>query len=169
MKKIVIIGPESTGKTTLTHQLADYFQCPMVMEFARGYIDQLQGQYTQEDLLKIAKGQLANEDRIEQSKAPYLFCDTDLRVIRIWSLIKYQKVHPWIDQQISERSYHAYLLMDIDLPWEPDPQREHPKQRHLLFEYYKKELQSVEVPVYLVSGENEKRLNNAIDFVRGLA
>ena len=77
MKKIVIIGPESTGKTTITQQLAAHFQCPMVEEYARWYIDQLDRPYYQQDLLEIARGQLINEDSFSESSSPYLFCDTD--------------------------------------------------------------------------------------------
>lgn len=169
MKKIVIIGPESTGKTTITQQLAAHFQCPMVEEYARWYIGQLNRPYCQQDLLEIARGQLINEDSFSESSEPYLFCDTDLRVIKLWSHFKYGKVHPWILDQIGLRSYHAYLLMDIDLSWEPDRQREHPSSRQEILDLYRAELKSSGVPFTIISGIKKERLKNAIDCIQRLA
>jgi len=169
MKKIVIIGPESTGKTTMAQQLAAYFQSPMVKEYARTHIDQLGRPYQQRDLLEIARGQIKNEDQFRDSSVPYLFCDTDLRVIKIWSKYRFGNVHPWILEQIRTRTYHAYLLMDIDLPWEPDPQREHPKNRQELFDLYRAELKLAEVPFTIISGEKKERSKKAIDFIACLS
>ncbi len=168
MKKIVIIGPESTGKTALTKQLAEHFHCPMVAEYARSYIDQLDRPYTQDDLLTIAKGQLSLEDEFQYMDAPFLFCDTDLRVIKIWSMIKYREVHPWILEQIEKRTYHTYLLTDIDLPWAPDSQREHPQYREQLFAMYQAELESSEVPFILISGIGLPRYEKAVKFVSSI-
>ena len=165
LKKIVVIGPESTGKSTLTEQLALHFQCPMVEEFARTYINRLTRPYRKEDLLTIARGQLEWEDKYRENLKPYLFCDTDLRVIKIWSQFKYQDVHPWIDYKIVQREYHAYLLTDIDFPWEADPQREHPAHREQLFDIYRKEVESSGLPWTTISGAKEERLSHAIDFI----
>lgn len=162
MKKIVIIGPESTGKTTLARQLSEHIGCPMVEEYARAYIDGLNRPYQKEDLLEIARGQLKLEDQFNNSNARYLFCDTDLRVIKIWSNLKYHDVHPWILYQIRQRQYHKYLLMDIDLPWHPDPQREHPHSRQRLFDIYREELESSVVPFTIISGTGHQRLQNAL-------
>jgi len=165
MKKIVIIGPESTGKTTLTKQLAAHYDCPMVEEYARAYIDRLNRPYCEQDLLEIARGQVKSEDRFREVEAPYLFCDTDLRVIKIWSSLKYQQVHPWILDQIARRQYDAYLLTDIDLPWQPDPQREHPLDRLRLFEIYRAELASSGVLFTIISGTGSQRLEKAVNSV----
>ena len=86
------------------------------------------------------------------------FCDTDLRVIKIWSLVKYKQVDRWITHQINSRNYFAYLLMDIDIPWESDPQREHPDQRQQLFDLYYKELEASAVPYKVISGLGQQRL-----------
>ena len=169
MKKIVIIGPESTGKSSLTKKLAEHYHCPMVEEYARSYIDQLNRPYHKEDLLEIARGQVAAEEMFKDAEAPFLFCDTDLRVIKIWSNIKYQDVHPWINYQITHRQYHAYLLMDIDLPWQPDPQREHPDKRQKLFEMYQDEITSSGVPFIIISGTGSQRFQSAVNFISGIA
>jgi nicotinamide riboside kinase len=168
MKKIVVIGPESTGKSSLTEQLANQFDCPMVEEYARSYIDQLNRPYEKEDLLEIARGQIHNEDRFQNMQAPFLFCDTDLRVIKIWSQVKYQDVHPWILYQIGQRKYHGYLLTDIDLPWEPDPQREHPRYRKQLFKMYQEELEMSGIPFTIISGSGDQRLQQSVKFISGI-
>jgi len=141
----------------------------MVDEYARTYIDQLERPYSQQDLLEIARGQLKNEESFDHSTDPYLFCDTDLRVIKIWSQNKYDYVHPWILNRINQREYFAYLLMDIDLPWEPDPQREHPQDRHRIFDLYRAELEPSGVPFTIISGARKERLKSAIDFIEHLA
>ena len=113
MKKIAVIGPESTGKTWLIAELAEHYDCPAVSEYARDYIDQLDRPYNKEDLLKIARGQLQAEDMVAGADVVtiFYFCDTDLRVIKIWSMYKYGDVHPWIDYQIAQRKYHAFYLL----------------------------------------------------------
>jgi nicotinamide riboside kinase len=111
---------------------------------------------------------LALEDSREDINRPYLFCDTDLRVIKIWSEYKFNVVHPWILRQIEKRKYHAYLLMDIDIIWKPDPQREHPDNREQLFEIYRNELESSAVPFEVISGVGRLRLNNALKSISRL-
>lgn len=159
VKKIVIIGPESTGKTTLTNALAKHFNCPSVNEYAREYIDKLNRSYKEEDILTIAQKQIELEDK---EQAPYLFIDTDLIVCKVWSEYKYGRCHPWILKQIKNRKYHHYLLCDIDLEWEQDPQRENPNDREKLFEIYKEELNKLNKSYSIVSGEKKDRLFNAI-------
>ena len=121
-----------------------------------------------DNILEIARGQIAQEDKFQLSTAPYLFCDTDLRLINIWSFYKYGDTHPWITNPIRHRKYHAYLLMDIDLPWQADPQREHPHQRAELFELYLADLKNSGVPFSIISGPGEKRQQSAIDFILNL-
>ena len=169
MKKIVLIGPESTGKTTLARKLSTHFRSPMVDEYARTYIAQLERPYSQQDLLEIARGQIKREASFDHATHSYLFCDTDLRVIKIWSQYKYNTVHPWILNQIDQRECLAYLLTDIDLPWEPDPQREHPQDRKRIFGLYLTELEFSGVPFTIISGEGNERLKIAVDFIEGLA
>ncbi|MCB0633538.1 MAG: ATP-binding protein [Saprospiraceae bacterium] len=168
IKKIVITGPESSGKTTLTQQLARYFQTQWVPEYARIYLEELDRPYLQDDLLTIAIGQVTLEDSQSQSVRQYLFCDTGLEVIRIWSLVKYKEVDPQIEYLLKNRSYDQYLLCAPDLNWEPDPLRETPNEpeRWQLFEYYQQELQRLGIPWSIVSGEGEARLQSALRGIR---
>lgn len=167
-RKIVIIGPESTGKSTLTQGLAHHFGEPWVPEYAREYLEDLGRPYEFGDLLNIAKGQVAEEDRLLKQANNYLFCDTDLQVIQVWSGHKYGNVHPWILQQIAQRPYDHYFLTSIDMPWEPDPQREHPEpaMRAYFFERYKLLLETANKPYVEVSGDQETRLDMAIHYIK---
>ena len=164
--RIAVTGPESTGKSMLTQQLAEHFGTSWVPEFAREYIDRLGRPYAEEDILEIAKGQLEREERQAARATDVLFCDTELTVTRIWSEVKYGRCHPWILEKIREHPYDLYLLCDIDLPWEDDPQREHPHLREHLFSLYRNELAGRGSPYEVVSGAGSERLENAIRAIR---
>lgn len=171
IKKIVITGPESSGKTTLAQQLAAHFQTSWVPEFARIFLQSLDRPYQQSDLLDIAVGQAELEDEQSKRACRYLFCDTGLEVIKIWSTVKYQQVDPKIEQLLAQRSYEQYLLCTPDLDWEPDPLREttEEEERWRLFEYYQQELKGLGIPWAIVSGTGHNRLHSAIAAVEGEA
>ena len=158
MKKIVLIGPESTGKTSLAKALALHFKEAWVPEYARKYIAELGRNYIEADLLAIAKGQLKLEDSFAKRANNYLFCDTNLIVIKIWANYKYGKCHPWILQQIKQRSYDFYFLCGTDVPWEYDLQRENPNNRAALYALYKAELLQMNCPFVELRGSLPERL-----------
>ncbi|MGA3014061.1 MAG: ATP-binding protein [Bacteroidales bacterium] len=166
--KIAITGPESTGKSRLATELAEYYHTVYVPEFARGYINQLYRPYNQEDILAIAKGQIRYEKGYLKKANRMLFCDTELIVTKIWSEVKYGDCDPWILQRIIENRYDLFLLCNIDLPWEEDPQREHPYMREKLFSLYYNELVGRDFPFKVVSGLELQRLMNAIGFVESV-
>jgi NadR type nicotinamide-nucleotide adenylyltransferase len=167
IKKIVIIGPESTGKSTLTRGLAEKFGEPWVEEYAREYLENLGRPYNYGDLLKIAQGQIALEKQKLKAAARLLFCDTDLNVIRVWSDHKFNKTHPWIVKQIKERTYDLYFLTAIDIPWQEDPLREHPdpEMRQYFFDIYHQLLTASKTPFFVISGNPEQRLDQAVKHV----
>jgi NadR type nicotinamide-nucleotide adenylyltransferase len=160
--KIAITGPESTGKSELTRNLAKHYRTNWVPEFAREYINRLNRPYNYSDLLVIAKGQKNSEDHTAGKCSKYLFCDTELTVIKIWSEFKYGKCHQWILDNIEKQTHRLYLLTDIDLPWQPDSQREHPDKRDLLFNLFVSALEHGKVPYRIISGLGSDRLLNAI-------
>lgn len=162
--KIVVTGPESTGKSVLTQQLAAHFNAPFALEFARGFLEQLGRPYQPQDLLTIAAGQ--TQWNTPPSNAPLFFCDTDLLNIKIWSTFKYQFCDAAILEQIPQQQPDLYLLCDVDLPWEADPLREHPHQRQLLFEKHLEAVQQSGVPYKIVSGMGESRFKQAQAFVK---
>ena len=149
MLKIIITGPESSGKTTLSQQLSTHFNIPFAKEFARTYIDALDRDYIMDDLLLIAKGQLESEFNSQ-------LLDSDLITIKIWSEYKYGSCDKWIFDQIEiqKTEKRFYLLCKPDIPWQADNQRENPNDRKELFEIYKKELEVLGPDYFIVEGGN---------------
>ena len=163
--RIAITGPESTGKSTLSRQLAAHFKTAWVPEFARDYIAQLEREYSEEDLLEIARGQLDSEDKMMNQANQMIFCDTELTVIKIWSEYKFKRVHPWILSKYNEVDYDLYLLTDVDLPWKYDPQRENPEKGSFFFDWFKKTLHEKKANYEVIKGNEVERLKNAIRIV----
>jgi len=127
-KRIAITGPESTGKSMLAENLAIHYRTEWIPEYAREYINNLDRPYNYDDILIIAKEQIKREERMFGKANQFLFCDTGLIVTKIWCEYKYGKCHKWIHDNIENHKYDLYLLADIDLSWQPDPLREHPKR-----------------------------------------
>ena len=157
--KIIITGPESSGKTTLCEQLSNHFNIPLTKEFARPYIDNLDRNYILGDLLSIAKEQLKSELNSQ------LF-DTDLITIKIWSEYKYGRCDKWILDQIEKQKTEKriYLLCKPDIPWQADKQRENPNDRDELFKILKQELENLGHDYFIVEGG--KREQSARDRIR---
>ncbi len=169
MKKIVVTGPESTGKTTLCKHLANHFNTTFVKEYAVDYLTGTGGDYQYKDLLKIAKGQINLENQIiEMTNPDILICDTDLITIKIWSQVKYKKVNRWIMKEIRNRHYNHYLLCFPDIPWEYDLFRENPNDRDFLFELYEKQLKRYKKDYTIINGNEESRFLTAVDVINSV-
>lgn len=170
IKKIVVIGPESTGKSTLSKSLAEQLHTVWVPEFARTYLENLGREYTESDLLEIAKGQIAAEDVAIATADKYLICDTDLYVIKVWSEAKFGRCHPWILEQIAQREYDLYLLAYIDTEWQDDPLREHPlpQERQYFYNIYRDIVIQSGVNWIDVRGNEQERLQLAVNAIRKL-
>ncbi len=171
LKKIVIIGPESTGKTTLCQQLSDYYKTSWVKEYAREYLLNNGGKYNFENLLDIAEGQINGEELIIQdikgAEDSLVFIDTDMYVMKVWCEFVFDKCHYWILNTIVDRKYDLYLLCNIDLPWVADQFREYPDliSRKKLYNHYKDIMVNQQVPWIEISGNYNERLQKAIDAV----
>ncbi|MBC7873722.1 MAG: AAA family ATPase [Ferruginibacter sp.] len=195
LKKIVILGPESTGKSTLCRQLAAHYNTEWVPEYAREYLLNNGIKYTYADLLTIAKGQVELENNFESGintqpdsygvttpllhftrnddsqlithNSQLLFIDTNLYVMKVWCEFVFGKCHQFILDQIVERSYDLYLLCNIDLPWIADELREYPDllQRQQLYKIYTDLLINQAVPWVEISGNHDQRLQAAIGAV----
>ena len=168
MKKVVIIGPESTGKSTLSAALAEHFNTVWVPEYARQYINQLKRPYDKADLLEIAKGQIKLEKKLSNKADKLLICDTDLLVIKIWSEHKYGICDQKILEMIKQQSCDLYLLTDIDFPWEEDPQRENPHLREYFMQVFEEEINANNVPYIKISGDRTTRLKSAVEAINRL-
>jgi NadR type nicotinamide-nucleotide adenylyltransferase len=175
IKRVAVIGPESTGKSTLCEQLAEHYQTAWVPEYARQYFAQHGSQYTYDDLLEIAKEQVVSEERLISSAeaakiSSLLFIDTDLHVMKVWCEYVFNRCHPWILDKIAERQYDLYFLCDTDLPWMQDELREYPdlERRRELYHIYKDMMENQPVPWVNISGDYEQRLQKAVKAVDGL-
>lgn len=163
--KVVVIGPECTGKTDLSRFLASHFQTVFVEEYARAYLNKLIHGYEKSDLTKIAHGQARMEDEWEYDAKQVLICDTNPIVVKIWSEFKYGDCDPDILRLIQNRKYDLYLLTYIDVPWEDDPQREHPDKREQLWNLFVKEIENTQVRYVVVRGSREERRQTSIDAI----
>jgi NadR type nicotinamide-nucleotide adenylyltransferase len=171
IKKFVIIGPESTGKSTLCSRLAEYYHTSWVPEYAREYLQKNGVEYSYDDLLVIAKGQINLEDDIcAQSitqNSQKFFVDTDMYVMKVWCEFVFNRCNNWILNRIAERSCDGYLLCNTDLPWVKDELREYPnvKTRNKLYHFYRDILINQSVPWTDISGGYEERLEKAKRFI----
>ena len=174
IKKVVIIGPESTGKSTLSEALSEHYETTWVKEYAREYLLKNGTNYTFDNLLDVAKGQLENENtavsnlqlnRSESGRNIPLFIDTDMYVMKVWCEFVFDKCHPWILNQILSRKYDLYLLCNTDVPWVKDELREYPDlhTREKLYRHYKDIMINQGVPWVDISGNYDERLNKAIE------
>jgi NadR type nicotinamide-nucleotide adenylyltransferase len=165
IRKIAVIGPESTGKSTLCKLLARHFNTNWCPEFAREYLLTYGKEYDYEDLLTIAKGQLALEDvYTRKAGGEYLFIDTEMYVMKVWCEYVFGKCHSFILDEIAGRKYDLYLLCDIDLPWVQDELREYPDEgpRIELYHIYKDLLINQQVPWVEIKGSYEERFQQAV-------
>ena len=165
MRKVVIIGPESTGKSTLCEQLAEHYKTVWCPEFAREYLLERGGNhYDFADLLNIAHGQLELEaSMLTQARNGFYFIDTDMYVMKVWCEVAFEQCHTWILKQIARQQYDFYFLCDTDLPWVPDELREYPDPdfRKKLFKTYKDILINSGVPWSEICGSDMQRFQMA--------
>ncbi len=159
--KIVITGPESTGKTTTAKYLARRFDTVWLEEFARTYVENLKRSYTYEDVVLIAQRQIERE-KILARKYSLFFVDTSLIIIKVWFEKVFGKYPYWLDNQIVKLKADMYLLMYPDIEWIYDPVRENPgKKRFELFYDYKRYLDNINANYAIIKGQAEKRLQNS--------
>ncbi|MDO8317015.1 MAG: DUF4301 family protein [Flavobacterium sp.] len=170
--KIALFGPESTGKTTLAKQLAEYYKTEWVPEYAREYLqekwDKSQNICNVDDMLPIAYGQTKSENEYLLSANKYLFCDTNLMVTKVFSEVYYDHCDPLLDQAAREHEYDLVFLTDIDVPWEKDDLRDKAEGRESVFAVFKQSLIDNKKPFITLSGDNNLRLNKAISIIDDL-
>ena len=166
LKKIAIIGPECTGKTTISEELANYYKTQWVAEFAREYIQNLNCVYDFKDVENIALKQIEQLNSIYGLTSKYIFFDTDLIITKVWFQVVYNKIPNWIDDAIINSKIDLYLLCNTDLPWKPDKVRENGgEMREKLFLMYKDEIEAFKKPYFIVKGEKKQRTDNAVNFI----
>lgn len=171
--KVVLFGPESTGKTTLSSQLARHYNTVWAPEFAREY---LQDKWNNErktceqsDLIPIAEGQMGLENELARKADKVLVCDTDLLETKVYSEEYYGGfVDPKLDEAAIANTYDIYFLTYIDTPWEADDLRDRPEQRLEMFKAFENALKKYNRPYVLLKGDKETRLKKAVAIIDAL-
>lgn len=171
--KVVIFGPESTGKTTLSEQLARHYNTVWVPEYAREY---LQDKWNNErktcepkDLLPIAEGQIRLENDLATKATELLICDTDLLETKVYSEAYYLGYcDPLLEKYALENKYDLYFLTYIDIPWEADDLRDKPNERERMFLYFKDTLEKYNRNFVILKGDKKTRLKKAVQHIDNL-
>ena len=165
---ISIVGPESSGKTSLAEALALHFDSPWLPEYAREYLDG-RPDYVEQDLEAIAREQVRREQRAIEENPELVILDTDLVVIAIWWGEVFGHVPDWVFHHLKNQAPRCYLLVHPDLPWESDPLRVSPHDRDRLFGLYQSFLRKEGFPVAEVSGQGEARIARALSGLSGIS
>ena len=152
MFRVGIIGPESTGKSTLATYLAHRYDAVLIPEYAREHMERLAPyyEYTYDDVLAIAKHQV---EQLQVHSNQLQIFDTELIITKVWFLHKYGRCPEFVEQALRDFPMDIYLLCYPDMPWQPDPVRENPDIREYLFDWYEREIQELDVPYYIIRHE----------------
>ena len=165
--KIAITGPESSGKTTLANALASHYGVNVIPEYAREFLDENgpDYEYSHGDLDDIAEGHEENLQIFSTEKSRVNIVDTDFVVLKVWSEHKYGFASTYINELVSENHFDLHVLCAPDIPWEADPLRENPDDRHTLFEKYISVLNAFKKDFIIVNGALEGRLKKSIQVI----
>jgi len=167
IKKIAVVGPESTGKSTMSAFLAEHYHTVWVPEYAREYCEKLTAPPTWQDEINMFYGQLALEAEIAPKANKLLICDTTFITVKIWSDYTFGRSPQEVLNELPLRPYDLYLLLDIDLPWEHDPLRDFPHLREHFMEIWHQELQALNANYVVISGMGTERYERAVEVING--
>lgn len=163
LKKIAVLGAESTGKSWLCEQLAAHYRTAWVPEYAREYFNNSDiYNYTLNDLVLIAQSQLKMERETAPAANHFLFCDTSLITLKIWAELEFQTTPAFIEEGLQNNHYDFFLITNNDVLWQADPLRQNKHSRDLLFQLNETEVKKTGIPYEIISGLDRERLNNAI-------
>jgi NadR type nicotinamide-nucleotide adenylyltransferase len=165
--KIAVVGPESTGKSSMSVWLAKHYNTVWVPEFARDYCARLTAPCTWQDEINMFCGQLALEAEVQPHAKKLLICDTTFITVKIWSDYTFGRSPQEVLDELPRHPYDLYLLLDIDLPWEEDPLRDFPHMREHFMKVWHKELKALNARYVVISGMGEERYANALKAIDG--
>ena len=168
MIKIAITGPESSGKTTIAQQLAEHFNCCLTKEYAREHLNNKDGKYTMDDLIKIAEKQYSL-NRGKDCGEKILICDTEMTVIKIWAMDKFGYCPGEIISLHEQQKFDLIFLCKPDIPWEADPLREDENRRKFLFNLYREELFLEDEDFEILEGSRETRFHKALNIIDSIS
>jgi nicotinamide riboside kinase len=162
MFKVVVTGPESTGKTEICKFLSASFDATFIPEYAREYIASLNRPYNFEDVEKIARVQVNQLRQHQKEELPILFLDTYLIITKVWFREVHGLIPDWIDKRLEEAGIDLFILCYHDIDWIPDPLRENPgTRREFLYESYLEEIKQLGRPCEIIRGSGAERFNRA--------
>jgi NadR type nicotinamide-nucleotide adenylyltransferase len=162
-KIVVITGAESTGKSTLTEALANYFNVPFIPEIAREYVEHLHERYTYTDVEKIAQKQVEQLNQLKNTNHPFIFVDTWLIITKIWFEVVFKKTPDWFESEFRKTKIDLFLVCDTDLPWIADSIRENGgEKREILQNKYIETIREYNFKYEVVNGKGEERIKNAL-------
>lgn len=165
VKRIAVIGPESSGKSELCRNLAEHYNTLWIPEYAREYLTLIKRSYTYNDIIEIYKEQFRQEQERITDASGYLFIDTEFIIAKVWCESVFQSSSQYVEDIINNYPYDLYLLTAPDLPWEYDPLRENPGKGDYFFNWYKTLLQQKGLKHEIVSGAGITRIQNAISIL----
>lgn len=171
MKTFVITGPEASGKSTLSTNLANGLNGHLIAEYARWYLPTLSRPYNFNDLLAICRGQ-EREMLKKRDGAPgkdFMFIDTWALVLMVWAEYRFGKSHLCFGALLDRYPVHHYFLCSPDIPWEEGPLRENPLDRNVLFEMYLKKLRHFDLPFTILFGNQNERTAHAKEIIESLS
>lgn len=173
LKRIVLYGPESTGKTTLAKALANHFDTVWVPEYARPYLEAKMAVSEEicalADILPIAIGQVMLENDLAlQARHNLLICDTDILTTHAYSLAFYDASPQSLVDALPKQQVDLYILTDIDVPWEADAIRDRPGVRQEMLDLFVQQLEQFNRPFVKVTGSTEERMQVAVPAIEAL-
>lgn len=168
VRRVVVCGPESTGKTTLAERLARHYRTVWVPEYARALLEAQGGRVSAEDLPRIARGQVASEDVLARRANRLLIVDTDAAMTRVWSEALFGAADPEVIALADARRYDLHLLCDVDVPWVDDPVRYLPSERESFLARCRAELERGGRRWVRVHGSWDERFARAVAAIDAL-
>lgn len=173
LTKIVLFGPESTGKSTLAETLANYYKTEWVPEFAREFLQEKYNNSAEvcapTDLIPIAKGQIQLENEKAKKAKDFLFCDTNVLQTLTYAKTYFQNFQdPILEACVKQHQYAHYFLTYIDTPWVPDDLRDKPNERNKMFAIFEKTLIQRNISYTILRGNLTQRLQLAKSIIKTL-
>jgi nicotinamide riboside kinase len=161
---ILVTGPESTGKSTLSKYLSQKLEITLGVETAREYLNKLKGKYDLQDVENIARQQYNQENLIKRINPSAIF-DTGPFVLKVWLQERFNHTSSFVEDWIFHCDYSHILLCKPDIAWQPDLLREHPTDRERLFHIYQELLEKLHLPYYIVDGEGDIRQEKVFELL----
>jgi len=163
--KIAVVGPESTGKSTMSAYLAKHYNTVWVPEYAREYCEKLTAPPTWQDEINMFEGQLALEKEYLPKANKILICDTTFITVKIWSDQMFGQAPQQVLDALPHYHYNLYLLLNIDLPWQDDPLRDFPTMREHFMQVWHNELDAINANYVVISGTGQERYDSAVNTI----